>query len=168
MRPILQSSCALAATAEEAGYRIDAVVEGRRGARVIALDDGAATLVRRLAQDEWNAARFYTLGSTDLAGRSGTAPVLNRIAGGLTTLDDELAQADVVVMVASERGGRAAEAAGAVGRSCADRGVMTAGAVVGAVESSARTVHALRPHARVLLVGADDRDLADLLAALRA
>lgn len=169
-RPILQSSCALATTAEEAGYRIDAPVEGRRGTRVVALDDDAATAVRRLARERWNAARFLTL-------RTGPPPApdgaddslpLHHTGGAATDLAAELAAADAVVMIASARAGDAAAlTAGQIGRACAGRGVMTAGIVLGGADARA-SVAALRPHARVLLAGADDRDAADLLTAIRA
>ncbi|MEU6701002.1 hypothetical protein [Pseudonocardia sp. NPDC046786] len=169
-RPILQSSCALATTAEEAGYRIDAPVEGRRGTRVVALDDDAATAVRRLARERWNAARFLTLRTGPPPAPDGTddALPLHHTGGAATDLAAELAAADAVVMIASARAGDAAAlAAGRIGRACAGRGVMTAGIVLGGADARA-SVAALRPHARVLLAGADDRDAADLLTAIRA
>lgn len=181
-RPILQNSCALATSAEEAGYRIDAPIPGRHGARVVALDDGAATVVRRLAREQWNAARFYTLSAsgravapaTDAGGRTADPDLpLHRTTGADARLSGELADADVTVMVATERAGAAAATAAAgIGRACARRGVMTAGVVLGGTGNGADgargTVHALRPHARVLLVGADDQDVTDLLTAIRA
>ncbi|MBP2366845.1 hypothetical protein [Pseudonocardia parietis] len=175
-RPILPSSCALATTAEEAGYRIDAPVEGRRGTRVVALDDDAATAVRRLARERWNAARFLTLRTgpppapdgTDGTDGTDDALPLHHTGGAATDLAAELAAADAVVMIASARAGDAAAlAAGRIGRACAGRGVMTAGIVLGGADARA-SVAALRPHARVLLAGADDRDAADLLTAIRA
>lgn len=179
MRPVLQNSCALATSAEEAGYRIDAPVEGRHGARVVALDDGAATVVRRLARGEWNAARFYTLSAAHPAGepgrggggggRDGPGLRLHHTTGDTSPLGAELAEADVTVMVATGRADEtAADAVATIGRACAQRGVMTAGIVLGDSDGAAGTVHALRPHARVLLVGADDQDVADLLTAIRA
>jgi hypothetical protein len=45
---------------------------------------------------------------------------------------------------------------------------MTAGLVIGERELIAATVAALRPHARVLMVSGDERDVVDLLTALRA
>jgi hypothetical protein len=159
--PILQSSCARATTLEEARYRIDAPVDGRHGARVVALDDGAATLVRRLAREPWNAARFYTLA----VGR--TEVQLHRTSGSPAALADELVDGDVVVMIAT-RDGASPDAVAAIGRACAERGIMTAAVAVGDPEQLSATVHALRPYARVLLVSRDESDVADLLAALRA
>jgi hypothetical protein len=179
MRPILQSSCAVATSAAEARFRIDAPVEGRRGTRVVALDDGAATLVRRLARESWNAARFFTLVAQSHEAQSHEAqspPVngggppadmaLHRTDGTAATLADELGEADVAVMVATTNG--SAPAAAVIGRACARRGVMTAGLVLGEQHDVADTVTALRPHALVLLVTRDEQDVAEVLSALRA
>jgi hypothetical protein len=165
MRPILLNSCARATSAAEARYRIDVPITGRRGARVIALDDGAATLVRRLAGESWHAARFFTLvaGSPPIGG-DGMA--LHRVTAGPTNLGTELAEADVVVMVATDHG--SAEAADTIGRACARRGVMTAGLVLGDQSLSRDTLLALRPHAQVLLISHDEQDVAEVLTALRA
>jgi hypothetical protein len=174
MRPILQSSCAVATSAAEARFRIDAPIEGRRGTRVVALDDGAATLVRRLARESWNAARFFTLVAQSHEAQSppvnGGGPpadmALHRTDGTATTLADELGEADVAVMVATTNG--SAPAAAVIGRACARRGVMTAGLVLGEQHDVADTVTALRPHAQVLLVTRDEQDVAEVLSALRA
>lgn len=198
MRPILHSSCAQATTWAEARFRIDGPIEGRRGARVVALDDGAATLVRGLARERWHGARFYTL----VARRAGASAhpdpgaeddmPLHRAPGGSqrdphrpesnhqqsahiappasearTRLGDELADADVTVLVAT-RDGASTEAVTTIGVACARRGIMTAGVVLGEPAGVAGTVRALRPHARVLLVSQDEQDVAELLSALRA
>jgi len=171
MPPILASSCAVATTAAEARYRIDAPIAGRRGARVIALDDGAATIVRRAAQQTWNAARFFTLRVGGTAGASLMADdspdlALHGTDGNESRLGDELADGDVVVMVATTDGNAAA--ASAIGRACFARGIMTAGLVLGERGAVGETVTALRPYARVLLVTGDDQDLVEVLTALRA
>ncbi len=73
----------------------------------------------------------------------------------------------MVVMVATEDAG--AGAAHAIGRACWERGIMTAGLVLGDGARRRRSaVAALRPHARVLLPSADEADVVDLLTALRA
>ncbi|WP_297646437.1 hypothetical protein [Pseudonocardia sp.] len=169
----------MATSAAEARFRIDAPVEGRRGTRVVALDDGAATLVRRLARESWNAARFFTLVAQSHEAQSHEAqspPVngggppadmaLHRTDGTAATLADELGEADVAVMVATTNG--SAPAAAVIGRACARRGVMTAGLVLGEQHDVADTVTALRPHAQVLLVTRDEQDVAEVLSALRA
>lgn len=168
MYPILLNSCARAATAPEARYRIDAPIAGRQGARVVALDDAAATVLRRVARQEWNGARFFTLRSEVASeacdGNSDIA--LRRTDGSDTRLQAELADADVAVMVTG-RAGRA-PAAFAIGHACARRGIMTAGMVLGRQDEVHDAVAALRPHARVLLVTTDDEDVTELLTALRA
>jgi hypothetical protein len=175
-QPILASSCAQATTAREARYRIDAPIAGRRGARIVALDDRAATIVRRAAQQPWNGARFFTLevGAPGAQGPAALLPdgdgspdiALHRTDGSSSRLTDELSEADVAIMVATTDGN--AEAAEAIGRACARRGIMTAGLALGERRAVAGTILALRPHAQVLLVSGDDEDLAEVLTALRA
>ncbi len=160
----LLSSCARAASAAEARFRTDKPIAPSRAGRVIALDEAAAEVVRGTAQMEWANARFYRCESAE-----GDDVVLRGIDGGSATLADELASASVVVMVATDDTG--AGCAYALGKACWERGIQTAGLVVGdgAVggTASAAAVAALRPHARVLLPSADELDVVDLLTALR-
>jgi hypothetical protein len=158
--PSLPSSCARAATATEARYRIQRPVAPARAPRIIALDDGAAEVVGRTAGLRWANARFYSCESTD-----GTV-TLRGIEGRPATLADELASADVVVMIATDDGG--ADCAYTIGKACWQRSIMTAGLVVSDDDAADRAVAALRPHARVLLPGADESDVVELLTALRA
>ena len=158
------SSCARAASAEESRFRIDRPIAPSRAGRIIALDEGAAAVVARAAEMEWANARFYVC-----AGAEGDELVLRAIDGGPATLADELASASVVVMVAT--GDSGAACAYALGKACWERGVQTAGLVLGNGTSegtaAAAAVAALRPHARVLLPDADELDVVDLLTALR-
>jgi hypothetical protein len=160
------SSCARAATAEEARFRIDRPIAPSRAGRVVALDDRAAEVLARTAQFEWANARFYVCVS---AGEDPESIVLRGIDGGAATLADELASASVVVMIATSDAGAAC--AYALGKACWERGVQTAGLVLGdgthGGTAAASAVAALRPHARVLLPSADEDDVVDLLTALR-
>jgi hypothetical protein len=160
----LLSSCARAATAAEAAYRIDRPIAPSRAGRVVALDERAAEVLSRTARLEWANARFYVCESAD-----GDAVGLRGIDGGPATLADELASASVVVMVATSDDG--ADCAYALGKACWERGVQTAGLVLGdgthRGTAAAAAVAALRPHARVLLPSADEDDVVDLLSALR-
>jgi len=162
----LLSSCARAATAEEARYRIDRPIAPSRAGRIIALDEKAAEVVARAAQLEWANARFYVCES---AGEDVDSVVLRGIDGGSATLADELASASVVVMIATSDTG--ADCAFALGKACWERGIQTAGLVLGDGThdgtAAAAAVAALRPHARVLLPDADELDVVDLLTALR-
>ena len=77
-----------------------------------------------------------------------------------------MAEADFVMMIASE--GRGAAAATTIGDACTLRGIMTAGLIVGTNGESGAALTALRPNARVLLVTGDARDATELLAAVGA
>ena len=162
----LPSSCARAASAEEARFRIDRPIAPSRAARIVALDQGAAEVVARTAQLPWANARFYVCDAFDADADSMT---LRGVDGGPATLADELASASVVVMIATSDEG--ADCAYALGRACWERGVQTAGLVLGdgshAGTAVAAAVAALRPHARVLLPSATEVDVVDLLTALR-
>ena len=144
MEPTLLNSCARAATAAEARYRIDRPIPGR-SARVIALDEGAEETVRRVAEQPWTDARFLTADEA-------TA--------------EQLRDADLVVMVAKADDG--APAAAAIALECQRRGIMMAGLILGERLEGSAAVSAIRPYAPVLLVSGDEDDLAELLTALRA
>jgi hypothetical protein len=159
--PILANSCARAATAAEARYRIDVPIAPARGVRVIALDEGAAAVASRAAAESWCNARFFVC-----EGVADDRLALRGIGGATAELVDQLFDADVVVMVATEDAGAAA--AYAIGKACWERSIMTAGLVIGEDYDAEYAVAALRPHARVLLPSADESDLVELLTALRA
>lgn len=158
--PLLGSSCAVAATAAESRYRIDVPIAPSRGARVVALDAGAAEATSRVAAGQWAGARFLTCDPA----AAGLA--LLGVGGAPVDLADQLDRADVVVMIASADS--AAACASALGRACWERGIMTAGVVLGDGLQAQQAVAALRPHARVLLPAADESDVTELLSALRA
>ena len=167
-RPILGSSCARATTAAEMRYRIDRPIRGRRGARIIGLDTGADAIVDRISHQQWGHARFFTLaGPVAVVGDGGSESVMLRDAdGAVSNLLAELEDADVVIMVATTASDAAA--ATIIGAACTVRGIMTAGLVIGERALVGATVAAVRPHARVLMVSGDERDVADVLTALRA
>jgi hypothetical protein len=160
----LLSSCARAASAEESRFRINRPIAPSRAGRVVALDAGAAEVVARTAQQEWANARFYVCESAD-----DDTVLLRTIDGAPATLADELASASVVVMIAT--GDSGARCAYALGKACWERGIQTAGLVLGDGTTDGTTasaaVAALRPHARVLMPSADEADVVDLLSALR-
>jgi hypothetical protein len=142
MRPILANSCARAATAAEARFRIDRPI-GSRAAVIVALDDEAADVVDRIAERPWGAARFFHV-------------------------DDgaDVTEADVVIMVATADAD--GDAAAELARTCFQRGIMTAGLILGDRREVASAVSALRPYARNLMVTDDEDDVAEVLTALRA
>lgn len=164
-RPILVNSCAQAATAAEARFRLPILDRATwRSARVIALDAAAAELVAAVAELEWHGTRFFSAES-DVDGDTADV-VLHDIDGGTSRLSAELEGADLVVMVAGAEGGAALAAA--IGLACSLRSIMTAGIVLDGRERTDVVVSALRPYARVLMVTQDEHDLAEVLLALRA
>ena len=168
MRPILLNSCAKAATAAETRFRIDVPIDGGRSARIVALDEGAAVVVRRVAEQHWSGARFLTcLDRTPQLNdnRESTDVVLRATDGSQSRLCEQLAGADVVVMIATADDG--AKAASAIGHACTARGIMTAGLILGERREVGAAVSALRPHARVLMVTKDEQDVSEVLTALR-
>ncbi|HEX3785476.1 MAG TPA: hypothetical protein VHX38_37980 [Pseudonocardiaceae bacterium] len=178
-QPTLASSCARAATAAEARFRIDYPDTANRAARVIALDEQAAVIVRGLAWQPWRGGHFLVFDETVSAaangeGAGGPAEAALRAADGTRVLlSDELAAADSVVMIATPAA--TAEAAEVIGDACAERMIMSAGLVVAAdgdggepgTATTGGVVAALRPNAMVLVVLADAGDVPELLAALR-
>lgn len=168
-RPTLLNSCASAATAAEAAYRIDAApgTQTARATRVVALDDGAAAIVRPLPEQPWLGAHFLRYAGTpdDHDGELADV-VLTTPEGERVRLSEELADADFVMMIATTDDGAAA--AGAIGNACTLRGIMTAGVILGEGDRVAAAVTALRPHARVLLVSRDQQDVSGLLTVLGA
>lgn len=168
-RPILLNSCARAATAAEARFRIDRPIAPSRGTRVVALDPGAEAVVREVAGRPWASARFFTCPPEAVLGRRNgdlADVLLLRTDGAESRLSSELDGADAAVMVATSDDG--AEAARAIGDACTVRAIMTAGLVLAGGHTAGATVSALRPHARVLLVTYDDNDVSEILTALRA
>ena len=163
------SECARAASAAESRFRIDRPIAPARAPRVVALDRGAAGVVRRAAaHHEWANARFFVC--EGLAPGAGDGPIdgllLRDIDGRPAMIDEALDRADAVFLVATEDSG--APCAQAIGRACFERGVMTAGFVLGDGFEADDAVTALRPHARVLLPTAEESDVVEVLTALRA
>lgn len=166
VRPILGSSCAKATSAAEMRYRIDRPIRGRRGARIVGLDAGADLIIERIAREPWGHARFFGLAEPveDLGDGGSVSVTLRGVDGEKCSLLPQLDDADVVIMVATTDADAAA--ATVIGAACTVRAIMTAGLVIGARTDD--TVAVMRPHARVLMVSGDERDVVDLLTALRA
>jgi hypothetical protein len=163
-RPTLLSSCGAAATAKEAAFRIDAGPRIPRATRVVMLDPGAAEQVDPLHDPELTGVRYLHY---EGAGAPADAPedlLLGTFEHSSTRLSDELAEADFVLMVATDSSG--AQAASAIGTACRDRGMVAAGVILGANGHAGAAVEALRPYARTLLVSDDRFDVAEVLRAV--
>ncbi|MET7861637.1 3-methyl-2-oxobutanoate hydroxymethyltransferase [Streptomyces sp. NPDC005318] len=154
----LVSSCARAATAEEAAFRIDYPLAAARNTRVVALDAAAEEIVRRVSQTQWAQARFYS--AVD-PGHS-----LVTMSGKTVPLAGELEDSNTLVLVSSS--GDNAQAAATIGAACLVRGIMMAGLVVTPGQLTSVALSTLRPHARILLVPAEEDDLFELLRATRS
>jgi hypothetical protein len=169
-RPTLLNSCARATTAAEARFRIDIPIAPSRATRVVALDQESADVVRRVSERSWATARFYVWDGAPISvngnGASPDALRIQAMDGSAVTLGDELDGVDAAVMVASTDEGAAA--ASSIGLACTLRGIMTAGLVLSDSSRVSAALSALRPHARVLMVPAEEEDLVQLLTALRA
>ena len=156
------SESARMASAAEARFRVQAPNSLPRAIKVIALDRAAEAVVRRLAAGGWQHASFFS------AADSGDAAISD-LTGHPRTLEQEIGDADLVVMIAAP-GGNAAAAA-LIGRACSDRRVMTTGCLVCAsaarATDAARTLAQLRPWSLMVVTANSDDYLDDMLAALR-
>ncbi|HEX5534792.1 MAG TPA: hypothetical protein VFX33_13710 [Actinomycetales bacterium] len=152
------SACAEATTAKEAAFRIDYPLAAARNTRVIAVDAAAGEMVRRASELTWAQARFYTV--TD------PGHTLLAVTGESVDLADALEGSNTVVLVSVD--GSNAAAVGTIGAACTVRGIMTAGLVVTRGALTSEALFHLRPHARILLVPAEEDDLVELLRATRA
>lgn len=168
-QPTLLNSCASAATAAEARFRISRRDDGiPRASRIVALDQRAAESLWRLSARHWSGAHFLAVEAVLPVDGSGREPdmTLRTPGGSVVLLSDELAGADVVVMLATALA--SAEAAAVIGDACAERGIMSAGLVIQGHGRADGVVSALRPNAMVLVVLDDDEsDVQEILMALR-
>jgi len=139
-------------SAAEAAFRVQAPNSRPRTIKVVALDPQGEAVVRRLAAGSWAQATFYS------------AETFTR------NLSDEVATADLVVMVAGPGGH--ADAAPAIGRACSDRRIMTTALIVDARTASdqalSKTLTQLRPWSLMVVIADADTYIEDMLAALRA
>jgi hypothetical protein len=170
----MQSESARMTTAEEARYRVNYPNSKPRAVKVIALDPASEGVVKRLAQGRWQQASFFTSLKFDGAPRSGEGwsmkAWLADLAGRTKDLIDEVASADLIVMVASA--GTKPAVADVIGEACNVRKVMTTALIIGSEGSSdeqlSRTLASLRPHASMLVIASDDDYIEQMLVALRA
>lgn len=172
VRPTLLSSCARAATAAEARFRVNYPNSKPRTSRIFALDAGAAEAMYAVTEAPWNGAHFLTVGGTGLIDPD-TCGIddlpLSAPDGHAVRLSDEITGADVVVLLASS--GRNVGAAEVIAREAYGRKIMLAGLALAQGRKSHevdQVVNALRPFATVLVVAQDNDFIASMLTALRA
>jgi len=168
--PTLLSTCAQAATAKEAAFRVQRPNSKERASRIVALDAAAAEIMHRVEHEEWHGAHFFTYAGMRAAADLEDLPydaVLKGEGGAEVMLSDELKGADVVVMIATT--GESAKAASVIGNACFVRGIMGAGLIVAPASAGVRdTVTALRPSCSVLVVASGEEFVPEMLTALRA
>jgi hypothetical protein len=163
--PTMLSSCARAATAAEARFRVPYPNSRARRSRIFALDATAAEAMYRITEDPWTDAHFLTVSAAPGAG----ALRLGHPNGIPADLDDELEGADVAVLIASEGGNE--HLAEAISRACFERNIMCAGLALAKGKSGAAfdgVVNSMRRFARVLVVAQDEDYIPAMLTALRA
>jgi hypothetical protein len=157
----------------EARFRIEAQNSMPRRVKVIALGRVSEAVVASLARRPWNNASFLT--ASAFAGpppeRSvGVQSFLADIAGKALDLIDEIAGADLVVMVAAP--GEDATPAVLIGEACCLRGVTTTGLILGRASATgdavSRALAQLRPWSLMLVIAEGDDYVEDMLRALRA
>lgn len=167
----MPSESARVTSAAETRYRIDAPNSRPRAIKVIALDPASEAVIKKLAQHKWEHATFLTTLSAPAAGEKfSMSGWLGDLAGHTKNLVDEIAGADLVVLIASAGGN--AEAATIIGEACSLKRVMTTALVVAPASvpdaSLSHTLAALRPWALMLVVAAAEDYIFDMLVALRA
>jgi hypothetical protein len=170
----MDSESARMSSAAEARFRVDYPNSRPRAVKVVALDAASERVVKRVAQRPWQGATFFTAirfeGSPPAEKGWSMTAWLSDIAGRTKALVEEVASADLMVMVSSA--GTCAQAAAVIGEACAVRKVMTMALVLGSEERSdeelSKTLATLRPHASMLVIANGDEYIEEMLAALRA
>jgi hypothetical protein len=157
-------------SAAEARFRVQRPNSKLRTIKVVALDPVAEGVVTRLAAGSWPNATFLTTAAAGAAAVDADGGWLRDLSGNVRALADEVANADLFVMVA-EPGGGAGRAA-TIGRACSDRRVNTTGLIVGASSASdaavSQTLAQLRPWSLMVVIAEADDYVENMLAALRA
>jgi hypothetical protein len=169
----MHSESARMSSGAEARFRIDAQNSTPRRIKIIALDPVSEAVIASLARRRWNNASFLTASAF-----AGTPPphgvrvpdFLADVAGKTLDLIDEIAGADLVVMVGAP--GENASAAALIGEACSLRGVTTTGLILGRPSAKGDMLSAalaqLRPWSRMLVIAEGDDYVEDMLCALRA
>ena len=170
----MDSESARMSSAAEARFRVDYPNSKARVVKVVALDTPSERVVKRVAQQAWQRATFFTsikFEGTPRGGESWSMQAwLGDLAGRTKALVEEVAGADLVVMVSTA--GSSADAAAVIGEACAARKVMTTALIIGSEQQSddalSKTLATLRPYASMLVIANGDEYIEEMLSALRA
>ena len=146
----MSSESARMNSAAEARFRVQSPTVARGVVLVVALDAQSMDVAARLAKASWNQARI--------------------IAASAPNLSEEVAAADLVVMIASPGG--YATAAAEIGAVCSARRIMTTALIMGTEDASdealSATLAQLRPWSLMVVIANSDEYIEDVLTALRA
>jgi hypothetical protein len=161
-------------SAAETRFRVDYPNSKARVVKVVALDTPSERVVKRVAQQAWQRATFFTSIKFEGAPRGGESwsmqAWLGDLAGRTKALVEEVAGADLVVMVSTA--GSSAQAAAVIGEACAARKVMTMALIIGSEQQSddalSKTLATLRPYASMIVIANGDEYIEEMLSALRA
>ena len=170
------SESARMTTAEEARYRIDYPNSKPRAIKVIALDPpsearGQAAGAGQVAAGDASSRRSNSTARRASGEGWSMKAWLSDLAGRTKDLIDEVASADLVVMVASA--GTKPKAAGVIAEACSVRKVMTTALIIGS-DSEAPTRNCRRRWRacgrmpRMLVIASNDDYIEEMLVALRA
>jgi hypothetical protein len=167
----MDSESARMSSAAEARFRVDYPNSKPRVVKVVALDTPSERVVKRVAQLAWQRATFFTSIRFEGGGESWSMQAwLGDLAGRAKALVEEVAGADLVVMVSTA--GSSAQTAAVIGEACAARKVMTMALIIGSEQQSdealSKTLATLRPYASMLVVANGDEYIEEMLSALRA
>ena len=167
------SESARATAAAESRYRVAAPNSLPRSVKIVALDANSESVVKHLAQQSWRSASFFTASAFSSVPHTAEFSMqgwLSDLTGRTKNLIDEVAGADLIVMIASAGGN--AQAATIIGETCQLHHIMTTALVLGAEDAAeeplAQTLAQLRPYANMLVTAASEDYIADMLTALRA
>jgi hypothetical protein len=160
------SECARMTTVEEARFRVSYPNSTPRRIKIIALDEPAERLVRRLAQQTWNSATFLTTASKAHSVRDW----LSDLAGETANLLDQMSAADLVVTVSTA--GENSEDCAVIAEACGVHGVMMTALLIDPMSEPEpavlETMMPLRAHAAMLVVAKGEEYVEAMLTALRA
>ena len=161
------SECARAATAEEARFRVGYPNSVPRRIKIIALDQPAGRVARRLAQQDWNSATFMT---TAQGTSRSVRDWLSDLAGEAVNLLDQIGAADLVVTISTA--GENADDVSVIAEACAIHNVMMTSLLIDPASAAEplllRTMMPLRAHAAMLVVAKGEEYVEAMLSALRA
>jgi hypothetical protein len=153
----MRSESAWMSSAEEVRYRLRSPASASRNIHVVALDATSDALVMRLKARGWSGVTFF---------RASTLPDRSQQSATL----DEVAAADLVVMVAATGGGDTRDVS-ALGRICSDSRVMTTAIVIHPAAAMdvalSRILAQLRPWSLMVVVASDEGYVEDVLRSFR-